>query len=267
VNGREVWSLAVSPHDPLVIFAGLRPGGMLRTRDGGQQWEELPMGVAPECSVGLTRLLTITCAANPGELWAGVEIDGVWHSTDDGDTWKRLEAQGGESLLGEGEIWKDERHVDIHGVAHAELPTGEAALIATTPIGVFRTTDEGGHWFGTRYPTDPGYDAAVFYSRAVVSLPEHPCTLLVGVGRRPPDHGSLGGIVRSSDGGTSWKAVAPELRSVVWSMATHPALPGVVGAAALNGQLLLSRNGGETWEFLPREFGEVRAIAVTPALA
>jgi photosystem II stability/assembly factor-like uncharacterized protein len=265
IDGRQVWSLGISPHDPLVIFAGTRPGGMLRSLDGGHTWEELPIGVAPECSVGLTRLLSIAFTDVPGEVWAGVEIDGIFHSVDNGETWSRFVVSGGESLLGPGEVWKDERHVDIHGVAHATTPTGERALIAATPIGVFRTTDLGRSWYGTRYPTDPGYDPAVFYTRCVATLPHDPTTILVGVGRRPPDHGSIGGIERSTDGGTTWMPVIPALRSVVWSMATHPALPGVVAAATLNGQVAISRDGGEQWTLSAREFGELRTVAITPA--
>ena len=265
ICGRQVWSLAVSPHDPRIVVAGMRPGGMIRSTDGGDSWTELPIGVAAECSVGPTRLLTISYTETRGELWAGVEIDGIFHSTDDGDTWTRIEARGGEVLIGEGEVWKEERHVDIHGVAHTRTPDGADALIATTPIGVFRTLDAGTSWFCTRYPTDPGYDPAVFYSRGIVTMPHDRSIVLVGVGRRPPDHGSIGGIVRSADGGTTWQAVIPPLRSVVWSMSTHAELPGVVVAAALNGQIAMSRDGGESWTCTEREFGELRSVAITPA--
>ena len=48
-------------------------------------------------------------------------------------------------------------------------------------------------------------------------------------------------------------------------MATHPALPGVIVAAALNGQVVISRDGGEQWTVASREFGELRTVAITPA--
>ena len=60
--------LGVSPHEPGTVFAGLRPGGMLRTIDGGATWDELPIGVAPECSVGSTRLLTLSFNQTAAEL-------------------------------------------------------------------------------------------------------------------------------------------------------------------------------------------------------
>jgi photosystem II stability/assembly factor-like uncharacterized protein len=267
VNGRQVWSIAVSPHDPNVVFAGTRPGGMLRTTDGGRTWVDLDIPVAQTCSVGLTRLLSIVFTDTPGEVSAGVEIDGIWHSSDNGDSWTRLAITGGEVLLGPGEVWKDERHVDIHGVAWGRLPDGTPALIAATPIGVFRTTDLGATWHGTRYPLDAGYEASVFYTRTVLAPPGDPCVLLVGVGRRPPDHGSLGGIERSTDGGATWTPVVAPLRSVVWSMASNPALPGTVVAGALNGQVLVSSDSGTSWAHLEREFGEVRAVAVLPGSA
>src|SRR2546421_7793044 len=34
-----VWSLAIDPVDPNVLFAGTRPAGVYRSRDGGIQWQ------------------------------------------------------------------------------------------------------------------------------------------------------------------------------------------------------------------------------------
>jgi hypothetical protein len=89
--------------------------------------------------------------------------------------------------------------------------------------------------------------------------------VLCGVGRRPPDHGSLGGIQRSTDGGLTWRPVSPVLRSVVWKIVGHPAAPGLVAAATLFGQVLTSADEGERWQPIEREFGEIRGICITPA--
>ena len=47
-----IWSLAIDPADPNILFAGTRPAGVYRSRDGGQQWEKLPVDIARECSIG-----------------------------------------------------------------------------------------------------------------------------------------------------------------------------------------------------------------------
>ena len=54
--------------------------------------------------------------------------------------------------------------------------------------------------------------------------------------------------------------------STVWTFAVHPAVPALVYAASVSGQVYRSTDGGTTWQKLPREFGEVRALAWTPAL-
>jgi photosystem II stability/assembly factor-like uncharacterized protein len=249
------------------VVVGLRPAGALRTIDDGVTWHELPLGASPECSIGDTRATGVSFTEQPGELWVGVEIDGLFHTTDDGATWSRFEVDGGRKLLGAEEVWKDERHADIHGVVHSRMPDGRAAISVATPIGYFRSEDDGTSWFATRYPLERGFDHSLFYTRTVLAKTGAPSTVFVGLGRRPPDHGTLGGLERSLDGGTTWSPVSTPLRSVVWAIADHSDIPDVMAAVSLNGQVLVSTDGGETWPLLDREFGETRAIVVTPALA
>jgi photosystem II stability/assembly factor-like uncharacterized protein len=267
VKGRQVHSIATSPLRDGEVIVGLRPAGALRTTDGGLSWEELPVGASPSCSIGDTRATGIAFTDQPGEVWIGVEIDGLFHTTDDGLTWRRLEVRGGRELLGEGEIWKDERHADIHGVVHSQMPDGKGAVSVATPIGFFRSEDGGESWFATRYPPNAGFDPSVFYTRSLIAKSDCPSTVFVGLGRRPPDHGTLGGLERSLDGGTTWRPVSGHLRSVVWAIADHADIPDVMVAVALNGQVLLSIDGGKSWPLLQREFGETRAVAVTPAIS
>ena len=35
-----IWSLAIDPVDPSILFAGTRPAGVYRSRDGGRQWKK-----------------------------------------------------------------------------------------------------------------------------------------------------------------------------------------------------------------------------------
>jgi len=55
------------------------------------------------------------------------------------------------------------------------------------------------------------------------------------------------------------------LRSVVWKIAAHPADPSLVVAVTLFGQVLASADGGEHWQQVDREFGEIRGVCVTGA--
>lgn len=83
-----IWSLAVDPVDPDILFAGTRPAGVFRSRDGGRHWEKLAVDIAPECSIGIPFVTGLVVDPDDHRIvWAGVEIDGVFRSTDGGDTW------------------------------------------------------------------------------------------------------------------------------------------------------------------------------------
>jgi photosystem II stability/assembly factor-like uncharacterized protein len=74
-------------------------------------------------------------------------------------------------------------------------------------------------------------------------------------------------IARSLDGGQSWTPVEMPGRanSTIWNFAVHPADAKLVYANSVSGQVYRSIDGGATWEKLAREFGEIRALAWTPA--
>jgi hypothetical protein len=44
----------------------------------------------------------------------------------------------------------------------------------------------------------------------------------------------------------------------------HRALPRLIYASSVSGELYRSQDGGNRWEKLAREFGEIRALAWTP---
>jgi hypothetical protein len=50
----------------------------------------------------------------------------------------------------------------------------------------------------------------------------------------------------------------------IWNLATHAAAPDVVLASSVNGQVFCSTNAGDSWRKLPRDFGEVHALAWVP---
>jgi hypothetical protein len=46
--------------------------------------------------------------------------------------------------------------------------------------------------------------------------------------------------------------------------ATHPLRPHVIAAASLYGYVYVSGDGGESWQKLRKEFGEIRTLALMP---
>jgi photosystem II stability/assembly factor-like uncharacterized protein len=78
--------------------------------------------------------------------------------------------------------------------------------------------------------------------------------------------GSTGAIQRSRDGGRSWekRPLPVEPNSPIWAFATHAADPGLILACSHYGELYLTRDAGDSWQKLRREFTEIRAVAWLP---
>ena len=250
MDGIQIWSVTVDPADPDTIFAGTRPEAF-RSRDGGRTWEQLSMGVNLQCPVGTPR--TTNMIVDPRDhrtVWAGIEVDGVYKSLDGGDTWVHLP-----------ELGPDPFHGDIHGMA---IKAGRTTSIyCTSPFGIATSTDEGESWDYHQFPKFHEGDARS-YCRGMILKADDPDVIFVGNGDFIP--GVTGAIRRSKDSGRTWDAVPlpVEPNSVVYWLATHPSIPDVIVAASLYGYVYTSEDGGESWRKLKREFGEVRAITVTP---
>lgn len=243
VQGRRVWSLQVQG---CRLLAGTSPAGIVRSEDGGTTWTQTQTSMQPDCPrIRHTRVTSIVGDPdNPDRLWAGVEIDGVHRSLDGGKSWTRI----GEGLSSQ----------DIHALA--VLP-GEGRLLATTNRDLNVSEDGGVTW------KPWGIDRVVKwpYTRGLAQKCDTPQVLFLGAGEGPP--GSEGTVVLSLDGGRSWhQAQMPALaNSTIWNFAVHPADPELIYASSVSGEVYRSVDGGRSFAKLPREFGEIRALAWAPA--
>src|SRR5262249_34088480 len=89
INGLQVWSIAISRYDPNLMVVGTGPSGVFRTEASGKTWSEPAVKIVDECPrIGHARVTTVMFdPAEPDTVWAGVEIDGFFRSTDGGVTW------------------------------------------------------------------------------------------------------------------------------------------------------------------------------------
>lgn len=247
----QVWSLAVDPIDPDTIFAGTRPDAF-RSKDGGKSWQQLSLGVTNPCPVGIPR--TTNVIVDPRDhrtVWAGIEVDGVYKSLDGGDSWVHLP-----------ELGPDPFHGDIHGIVVS--PGRTTSIYATSPFGIATSMDEGESWDYHEFPKFHEDDGRS-YCRGVALKADDPDVIFVGNGDSIP--GLTGAIRCSRDGGKTWDAASLPVdpNSVVYWFATHPSIPEVIVATSLFGYVYLSGDGGESWEKLHKEFGEIRSVALTPS--
>ena len=250
MDGTQIWSVTVDPGDPDVIFAGTRPDAF-RSKDGGKQWEKLSLGVANPCPVGIPRTTNmIVDPRDPRTIWAGIEVDGIYKSLDGGDTWVRLPDLG-----------PDPFHGDIHGMAIS--PGQPTAIYATSPYGIATSTDEGESWEYHEFPKYQESDKWS-YCRGMAVKADDPNVIFVGNGDTMA--GITGDIRVTKDGGRTWDA-APlpvEPNSRIYWLATHASVPEVIVATSIYGNVYVSEDGGDSWQKLRKEFGEIRTVALMP---
>ena len=239
---RDVWALAQDPEHPEVLFAGSRPAAFFRSDDAGRSWCQLDApGIADFSAVnrGPTRVTQILF--DPLErdlLWAGVEIGGIYRSSDRGRSWR---------LMDKGLV-----SCDVHGLAVLSHG-GKKSVLATTNRGLHVSDDNGDTW------TWQKLDSPWQYTRAVTPSADGASVFLTN-GDGPP--GTTGRLLRSHDASRSWRdcALPGPLNSTPWCVAVHAADPRLVFACTNLGQVFRSRDGGDSWQRLKQEFGELRAL-------
>ena len=123
-----------------------------------------------------------------------------------------------------------------------------------------RSDDGGATW----RPLEIGRSLPWSYCRALAQVCGRPEQVLLGMGDFPP--GSVGTVARSADGGATWQVAAMpgQANSTMWNFAVNPADADLVYAGSVSGEVYRSADAGASWEKLPREFGEIRALAWAP---
>jgi photosystem II stability/assembly factor-like uncharacterized protein len=261
-DNRQIWSIAVHPSSPDSIFVGIAPFDseypLWHTEDGGKVWETTGLRIDPFNK--LNGAIHATGIAfhprDPNIIFCSIEIGGIFRSTDGGRNWRRLGPLGNNAL-----DW------DIHSLT----VTPKGTLYATSPLGVYRSVDDGEsflfHRFEVFAKVDPIAirDSVTGYARGVTFNPAQPETIYVGIGDLTP--GTAGAIMISHDDGRTWtQAPLPvEPNSHIYHIVCHPADPDRVVAASMYGYLYWSVDRGRTWTKQKREFGEIRGLACLPS--
>ena len=141
--GNRITSVAGVPGDRFTYYAGAASGGLWKTEDGGVNWRPV-FDDQPVHSVGEVEV----APSDPNVVWAGtgepfirsnVSIgNGVWKSTDAGDSWTHM------GLEGTGRISRIITHptnpdiVYAAAIGHGYAPQPER--------GIYRTMDGGATW-------------------------------------------------------------------------------------------------------------------------
>ena len=183
MSGTCVWALAFDSTNPDLMFAGTGtpdPAGVFRSDDGGKTWEQRPVEIAKECpNVGVPRVTGIAIdPQNHRDVWVGLEVDGLRHSADAGDTWESI---NGAAIP----------NPDVHNVAVAAGPPHTVVCVVNNDV--YTSADNGANWerLGIRdvFP--------LTYPRGIMVKPDDPNVIFVTIGDTTP--GQTGTVMRSKD--------------------------------------------------------------------
>jgi len=258
-------SIAIDPSDPERAVAGLAFSGAVRTTDGGRSWTWIP-----DFGVG-TVLAVVEVPGAPGRFVAGAY--GAYRSTDGGATWHAGSPQVTDSVSSlavstsgahpifagtySAGIWKSTDGAASWHPSSSGLPSGTVSALAAGPApasvvfaglsggSIWKSTDSGFSW----HPAGASPDSAAVRSLAVD--PNHGNLLYAGTDL---------GLYRSADGGASWGNLDAAIGfsdEAVFGIATPSGLPGTVFATVYGRGVFVSRDDGETWDVLDRNFSNV----------
>jgi photosystem II stability/assembly factor-like uncharacterized protein len=255
-HGSAVWSLVFDPRDSSVLYAGYENCEIFRSEDGGEHWRQLPVTVRfPEVTVGpganpAKRVLRLAAnPADPGELYAAIEVGGILRSQDGGQHWENMS---------HGQYLNDDT-VDMHGVLVGRWRPG--MVLAIGRAGLFRSTDRGEHWASARL--EPLNPKGQTYCRDIREVPGDPKTIWVAAGAN--FQSDVGVLFRSADGGMTWARVdmGVEPRTTMFAIAFDQRQPRRMYCATSGGEVFSSEDGGHRWAArnLPEGATQVYAMA------
>ncbi|MDQ3547509.1 MAG: glycosyl hydrolase, partial [Chloroflexota bacterium] len=257
-RGGRVVAVAGHPTNAATFYFGSTGGGVWRTTDAGQYWENVSDGYFKRASVGGIAV----AESDPNVIYVGMgestirgnvsHGDGVYRSTDAGKTWAHL---GLEKTRNIGKVRVDPRdpeRVYVAAFGHAHGPNAER--------GLYRSLDGGKNW-----------DNVLFISeRAGVNDlsidPHNPRIIFAGSweAERGPHFMSSGGegsgLWRSRDGGDSWERLddkpgMPKGLKGKIGVAVSPARSGRIYAIIEHGEggVYRSDDGGDSWQRLSED--------------
>jgi photosystem II stability/assembly factor-like uncharacterized protein len=176
----HVRSIALSYEDPDLIVAGIELGGVVRSEDGGESWQDQRPGAYADCHSLSTH------AAAPNTIYEAAG-GGFAQSEDSGDSW----AAADEGLK-QRYVWGlavDREDPTLLYVSAAVGP-GRAHGRGSSDAAIYRRN--GSRWVAV-------LEHLAEFPYALVADPEKPGRLYAGLGD--------GTILRSPDSGTSWGEV------------------------------------------------------------
>lgn len=257
-RGGRVTAVTGVPGEPHTFYMGSTGGGVWRTTNAGESWENLTDGQIAVGSIGDIKV----APSDRNVIWLGTGSasprgnvspgNGVYRSTDAGESWTHVGLPDA-GLVGNMQIHPDDPDVAyVAALGHIFGPNEQR--------GIFKTTDGGDSWEKVLFVSDSTGFIDVEMS------PENPRVLYAAAWRaeRKPwtmiSGADEGGIWRSTDAGETWEKLEGGLPTGVVGkigLTVSPADPdrvwALIEAEDPDGGLWRSDDGGDTWRRVNRD--------------
>ena len=236
-----------------------RPGGVCLSLNFAASWR--PQGRGLPLKPVTSIVLDPASPRDSRTLYAGVFSQGVFKSTDDGQTWTpKNDGLGHPDNMRVGRVFL---HQDgtLLAMICARRP-GPRRPLAPEGVGLYRSRDRGGHWECLNPPRP------WLYPKDFSVHPEHSDRILVGACDSSWQDRS-GGLYRTLDGGKTWQRIGRQ-GSQTFGGYFHPKHEGWIYMTLTEGApgagLWLSRDEGQTWRaFDQLPFANIQRVEFDPA--
>ncbi|MEX0267595.1 WD40/YVTN/BNR-like repeat-containing protein [Leptolyngbyaceae cyanobacterium UHCC 1019] len=221
MGGNEEWRwagerLAVDPNNSQIVYFGSRLDGLYRSDDGAKSWQPVESFPSKGTQGGIA-FVVFDPRSRQGDrssktgsqvLYAGVMGQGVYRSEDGGKTWSLL-ADGPDSSQN-----PQQAMIAADGTVYITFFT-----TPSNPQGsVWKY--QAGIWAQITPQSGKNYSAIAGYA-------QDPKTVMVATYPFTPE-----GLYRSTDGGTQWQSIKPNVEAVKWWPKWH--LYTLTGGLAIN---------------------------------
>lgn len=259
-SGADVYKVLVARSNPDIIYALVfqnNRGRVLKSENNGQSFKEIYLETTNKIGV-------FDIYVNPSNSSLVIIVTGrggVLESKNGGESWRVR-------------TWFTDPLVKL--LVHPRNPS--EILVITSRGVIFKTTDGGESWLEVKeniegepgaattpafsYPPDISFNPLGSFARTsskiLVVDPQNPTTLYLVSPR---------GLLRSTNGGTSWRSIPLLLEpqtSSIGSLAIHPGDPQTV-LVTTGQQLHVSRDGGSNWsvDILPTK-SSIKTLYIHP---
>ncbi|MGH2458863.1 MAG: WD40/YVTN/BNR-like repeat-containing protein [Chloroflexota bacterium] len=245
LTGERIWAVhAWRDGGRLTILAGSYGNGMYRSADGGQTWVAANSGLAASAfrSLGPDPL-------NPGAILAGTEPARIFRTEDGGQSWQELT---GITRIAGHERWYLPYSPRAGATRNVYAPPDRPGrLFASVEVGGLLRSDDGGETWDCEPVIE---DEDIHF---VTGHPKGADLLYAALGYASLTHRDhdgeprrFGGIARSPDGGQTWRKLESDYTRAVLIPPARPDLivAGPAPRVAREGRIVVSADGGDTWE-------------------